>query len=166
MSMSVRRGALAFIDHHGLTLVELLIAMGILSVGLIGVAAIFPAAHQHMGVGGDLTKATALAQQMIERLRDEQLQRLPRYHQADTRQGSSFPTDNLNELPPFHGGSSLQRWRGDIASAALGRDPVQSWGRIEVTWVDRGLVSLTVTVGWPAIPTERIVQLTTLLSQQ
>jgi hypothetical protein len=140
--------------------------MAILSIALAGVVGMFPVAHQHVGVGGDLTKATALAQQMVERLRDEPLQRVPRYHLADTRQTSSLPIDDLNEVPPFHGGSSLQRWRQDIASAALGGNALESWGHIEATWVDRGLLSLSVTVGWPASPTERNVQLTALLGQE
>jgi prepilin-type N-terminal cleavage/methylation domain-containing protein len=164
--MSHQRSSIAFLNRHGLTLVELLIAMAILSVALIGVVAMFPVAHQHVRIGGDVTKATALAQQMVERLRGERLQRLPRYHQADTREGSSFPTDDLNEIPPFYGASSFQRWREEIASAALGGDAAESWGRIEATWIDRGLLSLTVTVGWPATPTERTVQLTTLLGQE
>jgi prepilin-type N-terminal cleavage/methylation domain-containing protein len=158
-------GPFQLIKDQGLTLVEVLIAMAILSVAMMGVIGMFPVAHQHLRVGGDLTKATALAQRMIELLRDERLQDLPRYHQADTRQGGSLPTDDLDETRPFNGGSSFQRWRDDIASSALGGDTHQSWGRIEVTSLDSGLLSLTVMVGWPATPTERRVQLTTVLSQ-
>jgi len=161
----IRRKSFALINTQGLTLVEVVIAMAIFSVAMMGVVGMFPVAHQHLRVGGDLTKATALAQRMIELLRDERLQTLPRYHQADTRQSGSFPTDALDEAPPFYGGSSFQRWRDGIASAALGGDVQQSWGRIEVTSIDRGLLSLTVTVGWPATPAERTVQLTTVLSQ-
>ena len=163
--MRIPRESFGFINTHGLTLVEVVIAMAIISVAMMGVVGMFPVAHQHLRVGGDLTKATALAQRMIELLRDERLQVLPRYHQADTRQSGSLPTDDLDETPPFNGGSSFQRWRDDIASAALGGDTHQGWGRIEVTSIDRGLLSLTVTVGWPATPTERTVQLTTVLSQ-
>jgi len=165
MHVRIRRKSLALINTQGLTLVEVVIAMAIISVAMMGVVGMFPVAHQHLRVGGDLTKATALAQRMIELLRDERLQTLPRYHQADTRQTGSLPTDDLDETPPFNGGSSFQRWRDDIASAAIGGDTHQGWGRIEITSIDRGLLSLTVTVGWPATPTERTVQLTTVLSQ-
>ncbi|MBI4380619.1 MAG: prepilin-type N-terminal cleavage/methylation domain-containing protein [candidate division NC10 bacterium] len=163
--MKIPCGPFQLIKDQGLTLVEVLIAMAILSVAMMGVIGLFPVAHQHLRVGGDLTKATALAQRMIEVLRDERLQALPRYHQADTRQHSSFPADDLEGTPPFHGGSSFQRWRDDIASAALSGEVNPSWGRIEVTSIDSGLLSLTVMVGWPATPTERRVQLTTVLSQ-
>jgi len=165
MHVRIRRKSLALINTQGLTLVEVVIAMAIISVAMMGVVGMFPVAHQHLRVGGDLTKATALAQRMIELLRDERLQTLPRYHQTDTRQTGSLPTDDLDETPPFNGGSSFQRWRDDIASAAIGGDTHQGWGRIEITSIDRGLLSLTVTVGWPATPTERTVQLTTVLSQ-
>ena len=164
--MRILRESFAFINSQGLTLVEVVIAMAIISVAMMGVAGMFPVAHQHLRLGGDLTKATALAQRMIELLRDERLQTLPRYHQADTRQTGSLPIDDLDETPPFNGGSSFQRWRDDIAWAAIGGDTHQGWGRIEVTSIDRGLLSLTVTVGWPATPTERTVQLTTVLSQE
>ena len=163
--MRIWHRSFELMEEQGLTLVELVIAMAIISVAMMGVAGMFPVAHQHLRLGGDLTKATALAQRMIELLRDERLQTLPRYHQADTRQSGSFPTDALDEAPPFYGGSSFQRWRDGIASAALGGDVQQSWGRIEVTSIDRGLLSLTVTVGWPAILEERTVQLATVLSQ-
>jgi len=165
MHVRIRRKSLALINTQGLTLVEVVIAMAMISVAMMGVVGMFPVAHQHLRVGGDLTKATALAQRMIELLRDERLQTLPRYHQADTRQTGSLPTDDLDETPPFNGGSSFQRWRDDIASSAIGGDTDQGWGRIEITSIDRGLLSLTVTVGWPATPTERTVQLTTVLSQ-
>ena len=163
--MKIPCGPFQLIKDQGLTLVEVLIATAILSVAMMGVIGMFPVAHQHLRVGGDLTKATALAQRMIELLRDERVQDLPRYHQADTRQSGSLPTDDLDEMRPFNGGSSFQRWRDDIASAALGGDTHQSWGRIEVTSIDPGLLSLTVMVGWPATPTERSVQLTTVVSQ-
>ena len=163
--MRVGRASFEFTDNRGLTLVEILIAMAILSVAVLGIVGMLPVAYQHLRVGGDLTKATALAQRMIELLRDERLQTLPRYHQADTRQNSSFPADDLEGTQAFYGGSAFQRWRDDIASAAFGGEVHQSWGRIEVASIDRGLLSLTVTVGWQAAPTERTVQLTTVLSQ-
>src|SRR3990172_8282674 len=102
MPMRMRRESFAFINTQGLTLEEVVIAMAIFSVAMLGVVGMFPVAHQHLRVGGDLTKATALAQRMIELLRDERLQALPRYHQADTRQSGSLPTHDLHETPPFN----------------------------------------------------------------
>ena len=152
--------------EQGLTLVELLIAMAFLSIAMLGAVGMFPVAHQHIRAGGDLTKATGLAQRMVELLRDERFMAVSRYHNADTRQTSSFPADDLGGDPPFRGGSWLQRWREEIADVSLGGGLYQGWGRIEVEPINRGLLAIRVTVGWPATPTERTVELTTYLSQQ
>ena len=154
------------IPEQGLTLVELLIAMAIVSITMLGVVGMFPMAHQHIRAGGDLTKATGLAQRMVELLRDERFQAVARYHNADTRQTSSFPADDLGGDPPFRGASWLQRWREEISSVPFRGGLYQGWGRIEVEPIDRGLLAIRVTVGWPAIPTERTVELATYLAQQ
>ena len=154
-----------FISKHGLTLVELLIAMAVFSVAMLGIVGMFPVAHQHLRAGGDLTKATALAQRMLEMLRDERFQMVPLYHNADTRLAASFPADDPFGTPAFRGGSSLRRWKEEIVAAALAGGSLEAWGRIEVASLDRGLLAATVTVGWPATPTERTVQLATYLGQ-
>jgi prepilin-type N-terminal cleavage/methylation domain-containing protein len=154
------------IPKQGLTLVELLIAMAIVSIAMLGVVGMFPVAHQHIRAGGDLTKATGLAQRMVELLRDERFGAVARYHNADTRQTSSFPADDLGGDPPFRGGSWLQRWREEISPVPFRGGLYQGWGRIEVEPIDRGLLAIRVTVGWPAFPTERTVELATYLAQQ
>ncbi len=153
-------------DKHGLTLVELLIAMAVLSVAMLGIVGMFPVAHQHLREGGDLTKASAMAQRMVELLRDEPHQAVSRYHNADTRQTATFPSDDLGADPPFRGGSSLQHWREEIAGVRLGEGLARGWGRIEVVTLDRRLFAVTVTVGWPTTRTERTVQLTTYVGEQ
>jgi len=157
--MILDHGPSEFISEHGLTLVEILIAMAVFSVAMLGIVGMFPVAHQHLRAGGDLTKATALAQRMVEVLRDERFQVVSRYQNADTRLTASFPADDPGGTVPFHGGSSLRRWREEIVAAALAGGVLEAWGRIEVAPLDRGLLAVTVTVGWPATPTERTVQL-------
>lgn len=152
-------------SERGLTLVELLIATAIVSVAMLGVLGMFPVAHQQLRVGSDLTKATALAQRMVEVLRDEPFQVVPRYHNADTRVPASFPPDDPASTPPFRGGSLVQRWRDEITAIPLMGGLHQGWGRIEVSSLDRGLLSVTITMGWSAAPTDRTVQLTTYLGR-
>lgn len=164
--MRIGHGARDLIEEQGLTLVEILIAMAILSVSVLGVVGMFPVAYEHVRAGGDVTKATGLAQRMIELLRDERVHTLQRYHQADTRQESTFPVDALEEIPPFLGGSAFHRWREEITSTPLARAGHESWGRIEVTPLQRGLWSVAITVGWAAPPAERTVFLTTLVGQR
>ncbi len=164
--MSFRRTLLAIADEDGLTLIELLIAMAVATIAVLGIVGMFPMAHQHLRAGGDMTKATVLAQHMVEVLRDERFQVLSRYHNADTRETASFPADDLGATPPFRGGSSLRRWREEIEGEPFGDGLYQGWGRIGITPLDRGLFVVTVTIGWPSSLSERTVQLTTYIGQQ
>lgn len=164
--MSSRANASHVINERGLTLVELLIAMTMLSVAMLGILGMFPVAHQHLRVGSDVTKATALAQRMVEALRDEPFQVVPRYHNADTRTPASFPLDDASGTPPFRGGSLLQQWQDEITATPQLGGLYQGWGRIEVASLDRGLRSVTVTLGWSATPADRTVQLTTFIAQR
>lgn len=158
--------SLKVIHDAGFTLVELLIAMTILSVALLGIAGMFPAAHQHLRMGSDVTKATALAQQMIETLRDQPVTAVSRYDAADTRASTTFPQDDPADTPPFRGASLLTRWQQAIAAAPELGGLYQGWGRIAVAPLDRNLLSVTVTVGWAASPADRTIQLTTFIGQR
>ena len=164
--MNSRKRRLTVTDDGGLSLVELLIATTIISVAMLGIVGMFSIAHQHLRAGGDVTQATGLAQQMVEVLRDELIQVVPKYHNADTRSLASLPADDPGGAPPFRGSSSLTRWQEAIGAAPMLGGTHQGWGRIEVTPLDRGLLSVTVTVGWPASPTERTVRLTAYTGQQ
>lgn len=155
-----------FINDRGLTLVEVLIATAIVSVAMIGIVGMFPVAHQQLRMGSDVTKATVLAQQMIEMLRDEPFAAVPRYDAADTREPAAFPLDDPTGTLPFRGGSLFRRWQQAITAAPELGGLYQGWGQIEMTSLDRGLLSVTVTVGWSATPTDRTIQLTTYLGQQ
>lgn len=155
-----------FINGRGLTLVEVLIATAIVSVAMLGIVGMFPVAHQQLRMGSDVTKATALAQQMVEVLRDESFAAVPRYDAADTREPAAFPPDDPAGTPPFRGGSLLRRWQQAITAAPELGGLYQGWGQIEAASLDRGLLSVTVTVGWSATPTDRTVQLTTYLGQR
>lgn len=53
----------------GLTLIEILFAMIILAMGIIGMASMFPLAYVNVDSGGKQTGATALAQSFLEELR-------------------------------------------------------------------------------------------------
>ena len=53
----------------GFSLLEVLIGATVLSVGLLGLASMFPIAYLNVDSGGKLTEATALSQSFIEQLR-------------------------------------------------------------------------------------------------
>ena len=56
-------------NDRGLTLAEILIAVAILGIGLVGLAAVIPGASYAVQEGNQLSTATFLAEQMIERTR-------------------------------------------------------------------------------------------------
>ena len=151
---------------RGLSLIELLVAVAVISVAMLGIIGTFPVAHHQLRVGGGLTKATGLAQRVIELLRDEPVDLLPRYHQADTRSIVSFPVDDPVTDPPFRGGTSFQRWHEEITLASNTGGLPQGWGRIEIGPLDRRLLSVMVTVGWLESPTPRTVELSASVGQE
>lgn len=57
-------------DSRGLTLVEILIALVIISVGLLGLAVVIPVASYGVQEGNQLTTATFLAEQRVEQVRN------------------------------------------------------------------------------------------------
>lgn len=57
------------VDERGLTLTEIVLAVAIIGIGLVGLAAVIPVSSYAMQEGGQLSTATFLAEQMIERAR-------------------------------------------------------------------------------------------------
>jgi prepilin-type N-terminal cleavage/methylation domain-containing protein len=57
-------------NDQGMTLVEILVAITVLCVGLLAVAILFPRSSTNIDYGGNISQATALAQEKIEELRN------------------------------------------------------------------------------------------------
>jgi prepilin-type N-terminal cleavage/methylation domain-containing protein len=66
--MGFRRPA-PFADERGLTLAEILVALVIIGLGLVGLAVVIPVSSYGVQEGNQLSTATFLAEQMIERAR-------------------------------------------------------------------------------------------------
>jgi len=60
----------ALLDDQGMTLVEILVAITVLCVGLLGVAILFPTSSTNIDYGGNMSQGTALAQEKIEEFRN------------------------------------------------------------------------------------------------
>jgi hypothetical protein len=147
-------------DARGLTVAEILIAASVLVVALLGMAGMFPSAYRAVLYGGQMTKATALAQAMMELVRSGPIAYVPRYHGVDTDDSSTFPSDDLGLSPPFRGGTHVRRWRSDIALALdQGKGLPSGVGTISVVDHETGLaiggsppltllMRVTVTVSW------------------
>jgi hypothetical protein len=65
----IARGPGAVVDERGVTLVDIVAAVAIISIGLVGLAIVIPVASHGVQEGGQLSTATFLAEQMIERAR-------------------------------------------------------------------------------------------------
>ncbi|MGH7360233.1 MAG: type IV pilus modification PilV family protein [Candidatus Methylomirabilales bacterium] len=138
---------------RGVTLAELLVAMAVLTVAILGIAGMFPTAYTNVTKGGQLTTATALARQMMEMIRGEPaLDAVARYQGLDTAAPGTPDWAALNS--PEHSGPSaprrLDRWRQSVLTLPGGR------GRVDVTVMPAGvgpngtaygrMASVTVTV--------------------
>ena len=143
-------------SERGLTLVELLIAASILTTALLGVAGMFPSAYQNVKYGGRISRATALAQEMMEILRNESFNTLARYHALDTSSCGSG-ADAI--------ATSCRKWRDDLNEVGL---PSGS-GRVAVCTAActsaTNLAEITVTVSWSERTGAKTVQLVTYAAQ-
>jgi len=124
----------------GLTLVEVMFAVSILAFALLGVAGMFPSAMRSVQSGGESTKATVLAREIIDMIRADVFDSLvSRYNGFDTSKLTvtcpvtpptpSSPDSNYNK----------KKWKCDIAASGT-RDTGQGLpggrGTVTVTCVD------------------------------
>jgi len=148
----------------GLTLVEFLFATSVIAFVLLGVAGMFPTALRNVVVGGHTSKASALAMQMAEAIRNDQLELLiGRYNGFST--GSLSNVNCLTLAPPtsFDVNYIKKKWFCDLQSTggeAGGRGLPYGTGVVSVTCrnpdgsannsspCSTGLVRVTVTVRW------------------
>lgn len=57
-------------NDHGMTLLEILVAVTVLCVGLLAVIVMFPTSSSNIDYGGKMSKATSLAQGKLEEFRN------------------------------------------------------------------------------------------------
>lgn len=158
----------------GFSLVELLVAVSLLSFGLLAMISIFPIAHQDAHLAGQTTKATWLAQQMLENIMNTVPNQFGLYNGlngngVDTRNPSNFPVDDLTVTPRFAGGTNLTNWSNDIALfLAEGRGVTGGFGIVTVNKPSQpsaGLHFISVTIGWRDSGRDYSVVMNTLLAQ-
>ncbi len=186
----VRRGHRA---TRGLTLVEFLFAISVTAIVMLGVAAMFPSALRTVVMGGHQTKASALAMEMAEAIRNDHFPFLiSRYNGFDTRNltvdcGTLSPPREASPGPPvvaavpFDLDYSKKKWKCDLVSTgdqSTGRGLPYGRGVVSVTCrnaTDTGNVTsnpcstdlqrVVVTVYWERNG-ERSVSYTTYVSRR
>lgn len=160
----------------GFTILETLIAASIMVVALLGIAAVLPTADMSLHQSGQISKAVALGQEMIEMIKNDPFTQLPAYSGVDTRNPATYPTDDPNPPVPgnpgnFMGGSNVTKWANDInLYLVTGTGITGGYGTIAVTTVanDAGgnpiLQRVTVTVNWIDSGRPYLIRLATLAS--
>ncbi|HSB80717.1 MAG TPA: hypothetical protein VLM91_18195 [Candidatus Methylomirabilis sp.] len=135
------------IGAAGLTLIEFLIATSIMAFAALGVAGMFPAAFHSVIVGGQVTKATVLAQEMVDMIRNEPFDLLvSRYNGFDSR--------TLTATCPLTGvdlNDNKKKWKCDLlgdGGQTTGRGIPGGYGIVTVTAPLTDLLQVTVTVFW------------------
>lgn len=124
---------------RGFTVVEVVVAASILVVALLGIAAVLPVADMTLHQSGQVSKAVALAQEMVEMVKNDPFTELPNYNNVDTRNTATYPVNDPTtpipgSLSNFLGGTNVTKWANDInLFLATGSGITGGFGTIAVT---------------------------------
>ena len=163
-------------QRAGFTLAEVLVAATILVVALLGIAAVLPTADMSLHQAGQISKAVALTQEMIEMVKNDPFSQLDLYNGVDTRTTGTYPVDDPNPPIPgdagnFMGGSNVTKWANDIALYLVtGAGITGGYGTITVSTVATDgtgapiLRKISVVVNWTDAGRPYQVTLQTLAS--
>jgi len=175
--MRPRFGGTAHAQYEtGFTLVEVLMAAGILLVALLGIASALPTATISLQHSGQISKAVSLAQELIEMVKNDPFSQLNLYDGVDTRTTATYPVDYPTPPIPgdagnFMGGSNVTKWANDIALyLPTGAGITNGYGTIAVVTVasDAGgnpiLRKISTTIFWTDKGRAQKVVLETLAS--
>jgi prepilin-type N-terminal cleavage/methylation domain-containing protein len=140
---------------RGFTLVEILIAMTIMAVGVLGTLGMFHAGYNTVGEGGRTTMALTAARQMLEDARLVPFNNLATLHNFDTDNAGSLPGDPVAL-------AIARKWRYALAGPGTGwtftSTETQQWSRLlsgigsGSSVAGRGVVTVADFGGLPGTP--------------
>ncbi len=146
-------------NESGFTLLEVLVAIVIVSIGLLAVAGMQTTAITGNASARDATIAIQLAEEMVDRIRVNAGDTPAVYHGLDTNGGTATTCTGLsNQIDPALG--DCVQWRSRLQNSGL------SGAQGTVTVTNDSPISktatITVTVTWGSITT-RTVKFTTIM---
>lgn len=172
-----------FQNNSGMTVVEVIIALGIVTVGLVALIAAMPLSTSLIGESNLKTTATFLAQQGMEQIKNAQWTIAPPDNLGGagsngTGAVAQWPDEGYNTIVIPTGGNnaSYPRFRRQVRiidCSVAGRDPADCSGIPLATAGINTLRQVTVTVFFfplsgtgQGLATEETVQLVTLITQR
>jgi prepilin-type N-terminal cleavage/methylation domain-containing protein len=100
-------------SHSGFTLIEVLIAMGVLTIALVAIAGMFPTGYRQVTDAGRMTLAVTAARQILEDVRSLPFDNLDNLNGFDSDNGGTQPADDPER-------AAVRRWRYALAGDGAG----------------------------------------------
>lgn len=123
-----------------MTLVEVLVALLVLSIGLLGIAALQTTGLRSTQTAGARSQAVMLSYDIIDRMRANRQDAINGVYDTTTAEDFADPAD----VPPGTPGDDLLEWKGRLAGAlpegrgAIARDAADpATVIVTVEWLDR-----------------------------
>lgn len=126
--------------ERGMTLVEVLVALLVLSIGLLGIAALQTTGLRSTQTAGARSQAVMLSYDIIDRMRANRQDAINGTYDTTTAENFADPDD----IPAGTPGDDLVEWKARLAGAlpegrgAIARDPADpATITVTVEWLDR-----------------------------
>ncbi len=126
-------------EQTGLTLVEFLFACSIMAFVALGVAGMFPSALRSVVSGGQVTKATVLAQELVNMIRNELFDDVYLTPGSGNGYRGYYTFNTTGSLPatcPTASCNNKKKWKTDLladAAQTSGRGLPGGYGTVAVT---------------------------------
>jgi len=126
-------------DEAGFTLVELMVALMILSIGIMGIARLFVFSNQHALSGGNELEAVSLMQEIREKILSETFEDVPSiFDGVDTYYDEQIPVP-------------CQDWAYHLESqlGSEGRGQIDIINPGEESEILTNMIGVAITISWP-----------------
>ena len=157
-SIAMRMGAARGRTESGFSLIEVVIAIGVMAGVLLSIASMFIMGGRQVKTGKTITEATALAQDLMEAFDKQSFVAL--YTQL-----GAATTDSTFTVLSTTTGSPIVSWQTEIArkfANGVGQVTIDAMGNGTPTFGSCTGIKLTVTVSWSELGRPQSVKLSTV----